>query len=864
METNEQPHDGAVVDIEIRPDRTAAVWYPLAYSSIWIILVSGFFSVVFLMAEAALVSLVILACAIGIIFLNWLHLEARFKKSVFTLKGDRFIARTGGLFSDTTSELAVRNVTFVAYELPFFERILLGTGTVRVESAGSGGCEIRMFHLKEPLKALDHVLTSLRRNGFRMALGDAIQEHRVATPGIIVDIVGRLFGYIILALVFLGEFLVKAKSSDLIIVAIFGTIGLVFAALVLAVRYLDLYSRRYRLYCDGVDFEEGYFTKRRTFIPAENIADTRVEQALIGRIFGFWDVKVSCQGAGKEITFAYLSQGKRMTEGIDAAVEETRARKAKEESVRVTAKEESSPEEETVSGEVKKKIEQPKGEDAFTGDREWTGDFKQKLSRALMPAVTTFAFGVLLAVIGALIGLIIGEAGAAIGIGIATIAILGGLAALSACSLWIRAAMTTYHIGEDSVFENFEFIVKKRKEFSFDKVTSITFLRNPYDWLLGTVTVRITTIGSAEVLNMSHMVDSDDFEEHVLGKVGLHLEKALVPIIPKWTFNEFMRAPGTLISFFFFGFLFAGALAAFWAIAAEEKLSMFVITTVPIIGGVCFALLLAFFIWWNRLATGYCRLHLCSEHLMGGHGVIFRERVFVPYRCVKGLQAHYHLGTPMASFIIDISGEILMGAGQQPGEQPQPGQQPIVRSNSFAIGFIEGAEKILNGLDEIIAAPAGDREVTASLSPDVVHEVEASLSGKPHVTQLLIGRFIGSLFLGAMFGGLVCATEMFFLAAMVALTVIGSFTILSYYQVQVIRYHVEKLRVAMDWGLFWKARKTVCYRHIDFIRAHEGLFNKIFGTGDIHVHTTGSSFVELALEALPEYAPFEEELKKHY
>ena len=219
----------------------------------------------------------------------------------------------------------------------------------------------------------------------------------------------------------------------------------------------------------------------------------------------------------------------------------------------------------------------------------------------------------------------------------------------------------------------------------------------------------------------------------------------------------------------------------------------------------------------------------------------------------------------MASLVIDISGEILIGAGQQPGEQNNPNQQQIVRSNNYAIAFIDDGHKILNGLDLVIAAPAAHREVTSHFEGDGELPIGSTkLKAKPHLTQMLIGRFIGSLFLAAMIGGFICATEIFWLAALVALFIIVGLTALSFFQIRVIEYSVEDLRVAMDWGLFWKARKTVCYRHIDFIRAHQGLFNKIFGTGDIHVHTTGSSFVELSLEALTEYVAFEKELKEQY
>jgi len=864
------PERSPFVEVRLKPARSAAVWLPMATSALWLVLIGGGIAVAALVGDVAVVALVALVVAGGLLGLSWLNLEARYRKSEFRILDDRFIARTGTLFSDTTSELAVRNVTFVNYELPFFERMFLGTGTVRVESAGSGGCEVDMFCLAEPLAVLDQVLAALRRNGFRMKMGTPIQEHQVATSGVVVDILGRFIGYLFVGFYLLASVFSEKGHPDLVVIAVLSCLGLLLCLVVLTVRFLDLHSRRYRLYSDGVDFEEGYFTKRRVFIPAENVADTRVDQGLFSRIFSYFDVKVSCQGAGKEITFAYLSEGRRMMEGIDAAVEETRARDARGKEAPESGGAAADGADAADGGDAPRAAGRPvRSTDAedFRGDRTWTGDFKQRTTRALVPAACTIAFGVVAG--GAALGgvMLLAPEEGMVAAGMAGAVVFGGcalLAVVSAVSLWIGAAMTSYRVGEDSFLENFEFIVKKRKEFSCDKVTSVTFERNPFDTWFGTVTTKVTTIGSAEILALRHLDDSDDFEEHVLAKIGLSLEKPLSVVTPTWSLGNFLRAPAVLPVFGSLTVLLAGAVVAVWLAAeAVDRVLVGVL-----VGGTGLSLsgILGLAVFWSRLSTSVCRLDFASEHLICRHGVIFREQVFVPYRCVKGLQAHHLLGpSSVASVVIDIAGEIAVGPQGQQGVQPQPGQQQLVKSNSFSMDYVPDARWFLDGLDLVIASPVGRREVARRMTPGEARPDGAVLlEGRPHMLQLLIGRFIAVLFFAALvFGGFVAADAPL-VGALVAAVLFVALVALSAYQSGFIHYYVEDLRVSLDWGLFWRSRKTVCYRHVDFIRDYEGILNKLFGTGTIMVHTTGSSFVELSFDALPGHGTFEAEIKKHY
>ena len=867
METKKNADSGKYdVCYEFKPDKTAALWYPLILVMIPTGLAGGIFSAISLMGGAPLVALGILAVAGGIVFLSWLHLKARLSKSVFTLYKDRLVAKTGGLLSDSTNELAVRNITYVAYQLPFLERIFFKTGTIRIESAGSGGCEIRMFHLKDPLDALEPVFELLRQNNFRMKLGTPVQEHRVAGAGKIIDLIGQGFTYL-LVFFFITADIIGKGDVDYITAAVIFSIFAVVCLFILGVRYLDLQSRRYRLYMDAVDFEEGFFTYVKVFIPAENISDTNVDVGILGRIFGYCDVKVSCQGAGKEITFAYLSDGTRLIEGLDATIEEMRHKSESEQSRAVPALQRTL-ETETIHPEGVADGKEPssseststiKGEEVFTGDRSYRKSFTQYMMRAVAPSLIVILGGIIVATCVAIIMAIAGASSgdcvlAAIGIIGVTVLVV----AATMISAAVGAIFTKYEIKEDSVATSFEFIVKRNQEFSFDKVTSVVMYHNPLDWFFKTVSIKFTSIGSSTPLYILHQQLQEIDESKVLAKCGIFEGTSNYTLKPQWSVPVFLTAPGSVAAAVLWCIcVFTGIFISHDSLSIAD--SLVADGVILLVGAGIFGLSGL----WSSVVARYCSIDLSDDHLLGKTGVLFRNETHVPYRYVKGTRVlHNFLSTPSQVFV-DIAGEILVGKGQN-------GQQIIV-SNNFSIPFISDGDRFVDCLNAIVSTERKARNAKACIEerlnstnvPSTPFKAPVLEEYVPNQIQIMIFKILAVVIIFG-FAALMFALSEIYVASFICCLLAVPVIILAIVQARVIRYQICELDAAMEWGVFFRQRKTVCYHQFDFIKNEQGAVNKIFGTGNVNIHTTGSSMVEINFYALPNYNEFETKLKQRY
>jgi membrane protein YdbS with pleckstrin-like domain len=860
---------------EFKPDRVAALWYPLLLIMIPVGLISASIAVILLLSGEVIGALISLGIGGGIVLLSWLDLAARLEKSAFYLYDDRFVAKTGGLFSDSTNELAVRNITYIAYELPFLERIFFKTGTVRIESAGSAACEIRMFHLKDPVEALEPVFETMRINNFRMKLGTPVQEHRVATAGKVIDLIQRIIGYIFIFIYIIASIESGGKIDFVAIAAIF-CVGAVFVVGILVVRYLDLQSRRYRLYTDAVDFEEGFFTKRKVFIPAENISDTNVDIGLTGRIFGYCDVRISCQGAGKEIPFAYLSEGTRLMKGLDAAIEEMRYKAEKEQEARNNSPQSSG---EKLSAKdshngfvdggvlqsegVLKPSGPPKaiqGEEAFSGDRAYCQQFTQNMARAVAPVVIVFAAAVIIALIVAVAIMILSPSdymdAIYVSLGIGGCGLL--ISVLLLLSSVISAMYSKYDVKEDSVASAFQFIVTKNQEFSFDKVTSMVVYHNPIDWIFKTVSIKFTSIGSSTPLHIIYQKKDDIDEDKLLAKCGIKVTTSLHTLKPRWGISEYVTAPGSLLPLIVLLIVLLGAVPLF-----GFTLDLMTAGLASLGAIVFFLVIVVCSVLWSRISANVCSIDLSSHHVLGKCGVLFKSETSIPYRYVKGTQILHHLLSSPATLAIDIAGEILVGQGQN-------GQQIIV-SNNFTIPFIANPHQFIACVNDIISTEPSKRNAKDSISRIMDMKASSDLhfrdkiltEVRPNLTQVMLLKTI-ALFLVGGFGAIMLFASELSEGIVLLLPVMGAFFVLFWYQAKALRYQICEKVTAIDWGVFYKSRKNVCYHQFDFLKHEQGIVNKLFGTGDLNIHTTGSSNVEISFYALQDHIAFEKELKERY
>ena len=122
---------------ELKPNKTAFVTYPVMIGFIFssIILATAYF-VANIFVEVSFVFLIIAIVAFNFLIFYWRSVRYGKEKYIFT--SNRIIHKSGTIFSDSETELIVRNITHVTMRLPFIENKLFSTGHVNIQSAGSG------------------------------------------------------------------------------------------------------------------------------------------------------------------------------------------------------------------------------------------------------------------------------------------------------------------------------------------------------------------------------------------------------------------------------------------------------------------------------------------------------------------------------------------------------------------------------------------------------------------------------------------------------------------------------------------------------------------------------------------------------
>ena len=85
-------------------------------------------------------------------------------------------------------------------------------------------------------------------------------------------------------------------------------------------KFLDLQNRVYQIYKHVITYKEGFLTKNFALLPYQNWSVTAVNQTLVDRIFNLYDIKISSKGAGHEIHFKNLRNGRQVSEKLDELI----------------------------------------------------------------------------------------------------------------------------------------------------------------------------------------------------------------------------------------------------------------------------------------------------------------------------------------------------------------------------------------------------------------------------------------------------------------------------------------------------------------------------------------------------------------
>lgn len=610
-----------------------------------------------------------LAVFIAGVTLSLIASLASFRKERYQIQESRMICHRGGMVSDETNELEIRNITHVKLTLPWLRHKFFGVGDVIVQTSGNAK-PVVMHLIAEPQALYAELRERMKRNGYDLTQQQLLHEERPALIGILGECLRLILGAVVTCAVILLRIVgiatnLKPSTLDrtalLILVAI-GTGVLVFAIL----RFFDLRRRTYRVYNDVVVYEEGFLTCHDAFIPYENIADSSTKRSFFDQLLSLFDVQISCQGSSSEIKFRRLRNGVALSAAIDHLVVLARQKQtpeARSKSVDLA----------TASNERPRRVEPaatPVG-DAVVGE------FRMHAGRTIVPLLLIFPL-----------------------LPIWIVAMAQGI---------IRLLCTQYSVRPGSLRHSYRFLTVVDREFTYDKITGLVIKQNPWDKLFGTLSLRFWSVGSGKPMEFTHVSASDINLPALMRQVGIP-EASADPYQANAAFRitTWLRAHLKFIPWLLL--FVAGVVYA----AIRVDSSIYYVLTAP-------TLLALLGLIWSQLYYSRQRLRFHDHHIEAEQGIFIRRRYFIRYRNIKRTRVTRYPGGGEGELEVFVAAEEEV----QQTIQQNRNTKGILKHCSFTSGFLPAAREQGLLLDDILCgrvhaaanAVAGERQALLLETP---------------------------------------------------------------------------------------------------------------------------------------------------
>ncbi len=763
---------------------------------------------------------------------SWFKRSIKYKKEVYQFLDDRIVAKHGTVFSDGQTELLIKNITSVAMRLPWLEGKLFGTGTISIQSAGSGLSEVTLVHMDKPREFFDYVRKIMQRHGFKLKQDKVIQEETPHPIGVLMETFGIGLGSGIGALFVLGPLIpgiafVLTTMTDSVYAILFALIA-IFVGIIIFVwfiggiflHYMDRKKRVYTLYSDTVTYHEGFLTTNHAFIPVENISDSENTQGLISRILGIFDVKISCQGTGQEILFSNMENGKKFSENLDNIVDSDR---------------------QEVKKPVKAKTDVRPRKKA---DRSFTGTYKMSAKRYFASALFVIPIFVLV-VIGSLLGGLPVFLGVLFGGGMMLIFIFGIIAVGAA----IQIHANSWELKNNSVREVYDFLRKNEVEFSNEKIMGVVIDRNPLDRWLNTVNVTFWSIGSSASINMKYIPYTEELVNGILGKMDITRDKELETWNAEYSLGAlFMRSYFLIILFIILTIgCFVVAFFMPWVILIPIVIFILAIT-------------LALYL---HIPMRRRKLFIHSDYVHMQKGYFFQTDYYAPWENVKDMKSSKIPAINKGKLTFNIAGEHVV--------QTQNSQGAAMQSNSFSMPFVTDIFSKHDDIDTKLSTNNGSKKSDITDPHAHYRQALGNSMFSAIVTIIFVCGFIG--FGGGLLGwalsndnqtaGYIVAFGAVSFAILLAVLIL----VLTVLDVKFRRFGLDNRRAFRTEGVITKEKTSVVYSRIDHITKHQGFLNKMFKNGNVMVHTAGTTSLlgpELSAIHVKEFNEFYEKLKNAY
>ncbi|MFT5129713.1 MAG: putative membrane protein YdbT with pleckstrin-like domain [Rhodothermales bacterium] len=550
----------------------------------------------------------------------WAHAQASYRKADYQLHPDRIVIRGGGLFSNAELEVHYPNVTLVRWVRPWLSHKLFGVGHVYVEVAGSAAGSIA-FYCITGSDGLQAELRCLLEQEFSMSTDELLHEESPSGLAIVLDIILKgswtMIGTVmVIGLEALPLFAELAESDRawrpahlLWLLLGIPILGLMLGVAVL--HFLDLKRRIYRVYNGVIEYHEGFLTRCNSFMPVENLSDSEVTRGIVQRLARAYNVVVSCQGAGQEVTFLHLMRGPELGAVLDSLIKGSPAPVSR------------MPAPEPQDGELPAAMPPPL---PVVAAPELT--YRMHRGRSLLPMVP-----VLVIVIPLLF-----------------------VVPLMAIFLWsvavqlARIFRTTYRLRDNSVGENFEFIQVTQREFSMDKITGVVFRENILDQMLNTMTIQFWSIGAGKEIAFRNVRKDDALIAAVRERAKINFDSPTQTIPAQHSLRHFLGA--NLI-----GLLFAATVTAGVAVTGFYLHWGYALIAIPFV----LIPLIAFI--WGAIHYPRAQLEFHDEGMIFRRGIITQQQTYARYQNIKDITTTKFPGSDCGSMRFNVAGERVLQKG---------------------------------------------------------------------------------------------------------------------------------------------------------------------------------------------------------
>ncbi|MBI3032736.1 PH domain-containing protein [Candidatus Woesearchaeota archaeon] len=823
--------------VSFKPNKSAFIYYPLL---IGFIINAVVFIVLFSIASFLLQTISPLPFILIFLIVETysiINRHLRYNKEEYLIYSDRLIQKGGSIFSNYQTELIVKNITHVKMSMPFIESKWYGTGNILIQSAGSAATQIYLHAIDTPEKIYNQIATLMQKNGFRLTGKQLLQQESPDTLGAFFEVgkqsIGIVAGFFIAGSWLFGASILILKKAtgkvnfDIIVIISALVIALIILLIYLIFHFIDLIRRKYYIYTDMIIYTEGFLTKHYAFMPVENLADSETNQTIIDRIFGLYDVIISCQGSGQEIVFKNMRNGQELEKNIDALIAKYASlARTKETSSGMSAMTEEKTQKIATSSRLSAaKVSPTSSAIHKITTTNFTGEYKMNTVRAIAPVFMVLPLFIILF----------------------PILIYWGIYLVSVI---IQMVGTSYYIKQNSIEERFKFIHIKNKEFSLDKITLVIIRESIIDKWFDTIKVEFRSIGSSGSIVFKHLKKTPDLIPNILAKTGIQQDQLLYSVAADFSFGEMIKAK--LFSTIVWLLIFAATIISglFWSPLVFIGTILMIVALIPTI---------------LYLQAYYedTKLSFFKNYVYCKKGLIVKEHFYAHYPNIKDLTITKYACSNHGTAYFNVAGEMLVSTGKS---------QTIV-SSGFSINYVPNIQDKDELIDIILDRHPSSEQIKKIEQNINAHKETPLMLVKPSIANSMIKTIIfltiitmvgisAAMFLVPQAEGL----RDLIIAGIIGLIIAFDLfiLILVIISVKVKSYAIESYRVVEKSGIIYKKQTSIIFDKIDFINTYEGMLNKLFRNGNITVNTAGSSAPELVISNIPEYKEFYEMLKKYY